>query len=195
MGANADRTRRGDGQHGDVAAAYAAHLLVKFLVQGTQALDEWVVFLALGIVHGELATLFGQVDRRTVGIVSQQLLYLCREGDGLVGGVTFAQGGQHVALGGDANARAAPLQAFLADVLPKVHFGAFHFVVLGVGGYLGQNGIDFLDFEVDDVVHHALRNGYMLREKLMVEAGFGRKRMVNVAVKVDGDESAAVVGA
>ena len=57
-----DGTCRGDSQHGDIAATYAAHLLVKVFIQGAQALDEGVVFLALGIVHRELATFFSQVD-------------------------------------------------------------------------------------------------------------------------------------
>ena len=72
--------------------------------------------------------------------------------------------------------------------------GAFHLVVFGVGGDFGQNRVNFLNLKVDDVVHHALGDGHVLREQLVVEACLRREGVVDVAVEVDGDEAAAVVG-
>ena len=62
LGADADGTCGRNGQHGDVAASHSTHLLVEVLVQGAQTLDEGVVLFAFGIIHGELATFFGQID-------------------------------------------------------------------------------------------------------------------------------------
>ena len=52
-----------DGEHGDVAASHAAHLLVKLFIKAAQTVDEGILLLALGIVHRELATFFSQVYR------------------------------------------------------------------------------------------------------------------------------------
>ena len=59
---DAHRARRGDGQHGDIAATDACHLLIEVFIQGTQTLDERIILFALGIIHWELAAFFCQID-------------------------------------------------------------------------------------------------------------------------------------
>ena len=94
---------------------------------------------------------------------------------GFLGAVAQAEGGQHVAFGGGAYAGAAALQGLVAYLFPELVFGVLDFVVLGVGFYLGDDHVDFLHFQVDDVVHDALRVAHVAAVEVEVEFGLGVK--------------------
>ena len=106
-----------------------------------------------------------------------------------------AQGGQHVALGRDAEAAAAPFEALHLDIQPQVVLHLLDFVALGVGLYLLEYLLHLLQLEVNQVVHQALPLGHMLAEQFEVEARLRREGVLDVGVKVDRLQAAAVVRA
>ena len=195
LGADTHGAGGGNGEQSDVAAAVLHHLGVEFRVGLGQTLDEGIQLLAVGVVEGETAALFGHVDRGAVGGAGEGALHLDGELGGFVGAVTQTHAGQHVALGGDAQAGAAAFEAFHLDVEPEVALHALDVVAFGVAVDFGEDFVDLFKFEVDEVVHEALCLGDVVAEFIEIERGFGSEGVVDIAVEVDGDETAAVVGA
>ena len=66
----------------------------------------------------------------------------------------------------------------------------FHLVGLRVGCNLGKNHVNFFHLQVHDVVHYALRHGGVLGKLVEIELGFGRERVLNIGVEVDGKQAA-----
>ena len=144
------------------------------------AVDEGVAGLALGIIYGERATLFGHRHRRAVSRQGERLVNLHGEVCRLLGAVAQPHGGEHVALGRDANARAASQPALVLDFLPQVVLGELHLVALRVALDFLHYEVDFLKLHVHDVVHYALSQGYMLAEQPIVEVSLVSERVDNV---------------
>ena len=186
--------RRRNGQHGDVAAPLPDHLGVEFGIGLADALDHGVVLLLGSVVDGESAALAGHLDRRAVSLDGQGLLHLDSESDGLIGTVAQSQGGEHVALGRDAQACATPLEGHRPDLFPQIQLDAAHVLVLGVGGDLLDDQLDLLQLQVDDVVHHAHCLGYVLLELGEVELGLLGKRIVDIGQQIERQQTARIVG-
>ena len=191
----ARRTRRGDRQHRDVAAAVSGHLLVESRIGLADAGDHRVVLLAFGIVHRELAAFLGHDDRGPVSFQRERFLYLDGEVDRLVGPVAQAQRGQHVAFGRDAETRAAALERLFADFFPQAVFDVTDVLFLGVLGYLFDDGLDLLELQIDDIVHDAHRGRDVAPELAEVERRLFRERLVDIAVQIDRQQAAAVIRA
>ena len=155
---------RGDGQTGNVAASVLLHLLVHFRVGFTQAVDERVVLFAFCVVHLECAALFGHFYGGAIGVECHRLVYFLRELGCLFSTVTQSQGGKHVAFCRDTYTGTAALGAFLVNLLPQNAFCMFHVFTFGVGIYLAHDALYLLQFKVDDIVHDALGQSYMLLE-------------------------------
>ncbi len=193
--ADAHGAGRGYGQQRDVAASVGQHIGVHLRVGLGQALDEGVQLLAVGVIDGEAAALFGHRHRRAVGRAGKGALHADGKVGGLVGAVAQAHCGQHIALGGDAEAGAAAFEAFHFDVEPQILLHRFDFVAFGVGLDLGDDFLHFLQLQVDQVVHQALAHSHVLPEQVEIELGVRRERILDVAEKVDCQQAAAVVGA
>ena len=191
----ASGARGGYGEAGNVAPAVAAHVLVEFGVGLLDAENEGVVLLSLCIVDCKRTAFACHHHAGSVGRDGQRLLHFHGHFRGLFRAVAQSQGGNHVALGRDAHARAASLRCLVLDFLPKAEFRLFHLVVLRVALDFLDDGIDFLLLQVDDVVHEALGEGHVFAELVEVEESLGREGVFHVGVEVDGQEAAAVVGA
>ena len=185
----------GDGQAGYVAAPVLGHVLIQLRVGLAHPRNKGVVLFALGAVYLERAALAGHVDRRAVGGQGQRLVNLDREIRCLFRAVAKAHGGQHVALGRDAHARAAAHAALAHYLFPQVALGSFHLGALRVAVYLGHYHVNLLKLQVDDVVHYALCSAHVGPEQVVVETRVGRERVDDIRVKVDGQEPARVVRA
>ena len=144
-------------------------------------------------VDGEGTAFLGHRDRGTIGGEGELLVHFGGEGVALVGTVPDVEGGEHIALGGDAEAGAAALGGLLADLEPEFLFDALHAFAFGVAVDLGEYLVDFLKFQVDDVVHQALGILNMFPEKGHVEVCLVREWIFNIAVQVNGNETAAVI--
>ena len=194
LSADAHAAGGGDGEQGDVAAAVTDHVVVKLGIGVAEALNEGVVSLLDAAVDGECAALLGHSDGGAVGGEGQLFVHFRGEGVGLVGAVGESKGGEHVAFRGDAQSGTAALQRLLADLEPELLFHAFHVLTLGIALDLGQDGVNLLQLQVDNVVHQPLRVLHMLAEARHVEDRIVGERVIDVAVEVHGDEAAAVVG-
>ena len=188
-------TRGGDGQHGDVAAADLLHLGVEFRVGLADAGDHRIVLLLGCVVDREGTALGGHLHRSPVSLDSQRLLHLDGECDRLLGTVYQSQCGEHVAFGRDAEARTAALLRHAEDLLPQLQFHAAHVLVLGVGGDLLDDLLDFFQFEVDDVVHHAHGHGHVRPELVEIELRILLERVVHIAQQIERQQAARIVGA
>ncbi len=78
------------------------------------------------------------------------------ESGGFGRAVAQAEGCEHVALSGYAASCAASFERLFAYLVPEVQFRLFHFPRFRIGLYFFYDAVDFLHFEVDDVVHDAL---------------------------------------
>ena len=121
-------------------------------------------------------------------------MYFLGEVGGLFGTVTVAHGGNHIALGSRAHSGATALQGAFLYLVPQIELSALHLVGLGVGLDFLDNLVDFLHFEVDDVVHDSLGQHHMLVEEVEIEIGLRRERINYIRIEVDGQQTAAVVG-
>ena len=146
-------------------------------------------------VDGECAAFFGHSDGGAVGCESQLFVDFRGEGVGLVGAVGQAEGGEHVTFGSDAQSSTAALQRLLADLEPEFFLHALHRLAFRIAFDLGQDGIDFFQLQVDDVVHQPLCALYMLAESRHVEGGVVGEGVIDIAIEVHGDQTAAVIRA
>ena len=80
-------------------------------------------------------------------------------------------------------------------LLPEVLFGFLYLITLRIAGYLCQDEINLLHLQIHDVVHDALCQLSVTAELLEVESGLGSERMLYVAVEVEAEQTAAIVGA
>ena len=188
------RSRGCDGEHGDVAAAYLRHLLVQGRVGFADAFYHRIALLLEVVVHREGAPFAGHLYRGPVGFHGQRLLYLHREGYRFVGAVSEPQCGEHVALGGDAESRAAALECLLAYLLPQGELYAADVEVFRVVFYLVVDDVYLFEFEVDDVVHQSHGRLHMAAELVEVELRLRGEGVVHIAVQVYRQQAAAVVG-
>ena len=117
-------------------------------------------------------------------------MHLFGELRGLFRAIAQSHGCQHITLGSDAHTGAPSLAALLVDFLPKGALGALHFVVFGVRIYLLLDALDFLQLQVNDVVHNTLRQGHMLLEEFKVEISVRLERVHHVGVEIDSQQAA-----
>ena len=129
-----------------------------------------------------------------IGRQGERPVYRYREVGGLLGTIAQPHRGNHVALSGNAHARATPHRAFPLYFLPQMAFGSLHLFALRVLVYLLQYQVYLFQLQVYDVVHDALSGPHVLPEQVEVEAGFGGERILHVAVQVDTEQTARVVG-
>ena len=107
--------------------------------------------------------------------------------------VTQSECGNHVALGGGADTCTTSFESLSTYFFPQVTLGLLHLGTFRVGVNLGENRVDFLHFQVDDIVHDALCLGDMLPKQVKVKLSLRGKRIFHIAVKVHGKKAAAVV--
>ena len=116
------RSRRSDGQTGQVTATVLHHVLIQLLVGLLQTEDKGILGFALGIENLEGSTLLRHLHTRAVGVQRQRLVNLDAEVSSLLRTVAKSHGGNHVTLGSDAYTRAATLRTLGLDFLPQVVF-------------------------------------------------------------------------
>jgi len=85
------------------------------------------------------------------------------------------------------------------SVLARIFFHRFSLGLLDLGGLgvfldLGDDGVDLLHLQVDDVVQDALGLAHMLAEQVEVELSLRGEGVADVAEEVYGHQTAAVVG-
>ena len=121
-------------------------------------------------------------------------MHIDREVSGLLRAIAQSHGGNHIALGSDAHARSPSLSAFAVYFLPQVVFRAFHLITLRIRLHLRHDFLDFLEFQVHDIVHDPLCESHMLAEQFIVEVSLVCERIDHIRIKVDGEQAAGVVG-
>ena len=188
-------SRRGDGQHGDIASSVFYHFGVELRIGLPDAADHRVLLLLACIENFERSALCGHLYRGAVGFQCEGLLYLHGESRRFGRTVTESQCCEHVAFGRDAQSRTTSFAGHRADLFPEFEFHAANVFVFGIGGDLIDDQLDFFQFQVDDVVHHTHRLLDVLLEFLEVERRFFGERFVHVTQQVDRQQAARVVGA
>ena len=186
---------RRNGETRDVASSALHHAVIEGGIGLLNAQDERVVLLAVAVVYREGATLLCHLHRAGIGGESQCFVYADAEVGSLLCAITQTHGGNHVALSRYAHTRAASLAALRLDFLPQMQLGTFHLIALRVAFDLCYDSIDLLQFEIYDVVHHALCNAHMLLEEVIIKLCLRCERVFHIAVEVDAQQTARVVWA
>ena len=187
--------RRCDRKHSHVTTTVFNHHLVEFGISLLDTLDHRVACLLLRVIHRELAALRSHNDRCAISRRCQRALNIHCEVDSLLRTVGQTQSGQHIALGGDTQTSTTTLQCLFADLLPQLQLHSTNVLVLGVACDLRDDGLDLLQLQVDDVVHHTHCLIDVRLEQVEIELSLSREGVLNVAIKVDSQQSAAIVGA
>ena len=109
---------------------------------------------------------------------------------------TIAQshGSYHIALGGNTHAGTATLGALALDFLPQMIFGTLDFLRLRIFAYLLHDEVYLLQLQVNDIVHDTLSLLHVFLKQLMVEVGVLGEGITDIAVEIDTQQSARVVG-
>ena len=113
---------------------------------------------------------------------------------GIIGAVTGTKCGKHVAFCGDAESGTSSLDGLFLDVQPEIPLAGLDLLPFRVALDLFEDPVDLFKFQVNDVIHHPLGFVDMRDKKFRIEAGFGGEGLVDVIVKVDRQQAAAVVG-
>ena len=187
-------SRRGNRQHGDVAAAHTAHLLVESRIGLADAGDHRVVLLLGRIVDRERTALGGHLHRSPVSLHGQRLLHLDGKVDRLLRTVAQPECRQHVALGRNAQAGTAAFPGHRADLLPQLELHVADILVLRIRSDLLDDQLDLLQLEIDDVVHHVHGLAHMLAEFREVKLRLRREGVVHIAEEVERQQAARIVG-
>ena len=122
-------------------------------------------------------------------------MHLFRELSGLFGAVTQSEGGKHVSFGCDAYSCPASLTAFLIYLFPQRAFGVSYVFAFRIGINLLDDTFNLLQFEINDVIHNALCQAYMLFEQFKIEIGIRFERIHHIRVEVNSEQTAGVVWA
>ena len=122
-------------------------------------------------------------------------MHLDGECDRFVRTVAHPQRGDHVAFGGDAQAGAAAFERHFAHFFPEVALHVADIGLFGIGVDLGDDLLDLFQFQVDDVVHHAHGLAHVVAEFCEIERRLRGEGFVDVAVKIQRQQTARVVGA
>ncbi len=122
-------------------------------------------------------------------------MHLLAECRGFGRAVAQAQGGVHVAFGRSAQAGAASAEGLGAYLGPEVALHLLDFFLLGVAVDFFEDKVDFLHLQVDDVVHDALGAAHVVAQQPEVELSLRREGVLYERIEVDGQQTAAVVGA
>ena len=134
------------------------------------------------------------MNGRAVGRNGKGALHLNSKVGGFLRAIGQAECCQHIAFGRDAHARAATLSRLVHNLFPQVALRLLDFIALGVTLNLLLNLGDLFHLEVDDVVHNALCFRHVVAEEVEVEGGLGSKRILHIAIEVDGQEATTIVG-
>ncbi|MPM31394.1 hypothetical protein SDC9_77949 [bioreactor metagenome] len=89
------------------------------------------------------------------------------------GSVTQVQCGQHIALGCDTHTGTSSLSALLVYLLPKHVLGTFYFLAFGIIFYLLDDLFYLFKFQINNVIHDALRQLYVFLKQFEVEISIG----------------------
>ena len=187
--------RGGNRQAGDISATIFLHVGIQLGVGLLQAQDERIVSLALCIIDGKGTSLPSHCYRGAIGVQGQFLMNRHGEIGRLLRAIAQTQGCNHVALGRNAYARAASLAALILDFLPQMILRLLHARVLGIYLNLLHDHLYLLHFQIDDIIHHPLGKLNMLPELVEVEIGILGEGVYHIAIEVQTDQSAAIVGA
>ena len=98
--------------------------------------------------------------------------------------------GNHIALCSYAHACTASHSALALNLFPKVKLSTFHLAYLRVFLYFSYNLIDFLQFQIHDIIHYALCGSHVLLKQPVIEVSILRKRIHDIAVKVYAQQAA-----
>ena len=104
-------------------------------------------------------------------------MHFLRECRSLFCAVPQAHGCQHITFGGSADPGPTSFACLGLYFYPQITFGAFYFLCLGVFADFIKYLVYLLDFEVNNIVHHALGLGNMLAKQGKIELSFRRKRI------------------
>ena len=193
LGHQTGGTGRRNGEAGNVATTILLHHLIKLRVGLPQTVDKRIILLAINVEKFEGSTLFCHDDRRTIGGQSQSPLHLNGKVGSLRSAITQVHGCQHITLGGNAHTRATSFFALAVNLLPKAVFRKLGLVVLRIAVNLSQDGLNLFLLQIDDVVHDALSHHDMLSELLEVEGSLRGKRIVDIRIQIERQQSATVV--
>ena len=113
----------------------------------------------------------------------------------LITTVTQPESCQHITFSRDTDPGTTPFSGFCLDFLPQTNLNAFHLVIFRIRLDLRENGIDFLQFQVNDIIHQALGDSHMFLKQLVVEIRVFLERIYHVRVQVDCQQTTRVVRA
>ena len=168
---------RCDCKHRDVAPAVFYHVFVKFSVRFLDSENHRVVHFPAVVVYREGAPFSGHFDGASVGFDSKGFLYIYGKVYGFIAAVSHPEGCKHVAFGRNAESCTAASKGFPADFFPEFKLGALDVHLFRIIGNLLDNQVDFLNFQIEEIVHHAHGLSYVRLEKVEIEARFVRERV------------------
>ena len=169
-------------QAGNVTATVFLHVLIQFRVSCCQALDERIILFTFAIVYFESTTFFGHFHWRTVCAESYCLVYFFREFCRFFRSVTQSQCSKHITFCSDTYTSTATLSTLLVDFLPKCAFCMFYFFIFRIFVNLGHDTFDFLEFEVDDIIHDTLSKSHVFLEQVKIKISIRFERIHYIGI-------------
>ncbi len=73
-------------------------------------------------------------------------------------------------------------------------FGTFYLKSFRIGVDFIKDKVDFLHFEIDDIVHYPLRLTHVGFKLLEIEFRLRREWVLHIGIEIDGEQTAGIVG-
>src|ERR1035437_7411072 len=121
-------------------------------------------------------------------------MHLDRKACGFIAAISHSKTCKHISFCCYANTGSSSFLGFLSYVTPEVFLNMFNFINLRIGCYLSNDYIYLLKFKIDNIIHHALCQSYMLFIQFKIKFGFISKWIIDIAVEVYCQKTATVVG-
>src|SRR5664279_4764848 len=113
---------------------------------------------------------------------------------GFITAIPHSQTCKHISFCCYANTGSSSLIRFLPYITPEVFLNMFYFINLRISVYLCYDYIDLLKFKINNIIHHALCQSYMLFIQFKVKFGFISKWIIDITVEIYCQKTATVVG-
>src|SRR5664280_672108 len=111
-----------------------------------------------------------------------------------IAAISHSKTGKHISFCRYANTGSSSLLRFLPNITPEVFLNMFYFINLRISVYLSNDYIYLLKFKINNIIHHALCQSYMLFIQFKVKFGFISKWLIDITVEVYCQKTATVVG-
>ena len=107
--------------------------------------------------------------------------------------ITQPESSQHITFSRDTNPGTTPFSSFCFNFLPQTDLNTLHLVIFRIRCNFLKNSINFLQFQINNIVHQALSDSHMFLEQLVIKIRVFLERIYHVRIQVNCQQTTWVI--